>query len=58
MTNKQIAWYSILSFIIFIVTLVCGGEYATDGFVMFMYYISLIGFYTFTVWGWVRLIKS
>jgi len=59
MKDKQIASYAVLSTIVFMISLIIGGdsEYA-DGFSMFVYYISLIGVYTFIIWGWVRLFKS
>jgi len=57
MQNKQLASYAILSSAVFIIALMSGGE-TSEGFTMFAYYAGLLGFYTFTIWGWVRLYKS
>ena len=59
MKDKQVGAYAIISVILFIIALASGGanEYA-DGFVKIIYYISLIGTYTFIIWGWVKLLKS
>jgi hypothetical protein len=57
MTNKQIATYALISLVVFIIAFLSDGEYS-GGFTQFAYYAGLIGFYVFTVWGWVRLFKS
>jgi hypothetical protein len=57
MTNKQIASGAIISLAVFIVAYLSGGE-TNEGFTMFAYYASLIGFYVFNIWGYVRLFKS
>lgn len=56
MTNKQIAIIAIVALVAFWISLVVGGEYE-GGFVGFVYYGSLLCFYVFTVWGWIRLMK-
>ena len=59
MKNKQIASYAIISTVVFMIALVSGGDsYYADGFTQFAYYAGIIGFYTFIIWGWVRLFKS
>lgn len=60
MKNKQIAAYSIISLAIFIISFMSAGLSieTADGFVKFMYYISLFSFYGFLIYGWIRLFKS
>lgn len=57
MKNKQIGWYGIFSLVVFFIALFSGGEYI-EGTTMIIYYASLVSFYVFVIWGWVRLIKS
>ena len=57
MKDKQVAAYAIISTIVFIIATMSGGEYG-DGMVKFFYWASVIGLYTFIIWGWVKLFKS
>lgn len=56
MTNKEIASYAIISFVVFVVGMIIGGE-NDGGFGGFAYYAGMIGFYVFTIWGYKRLLK-
>lgn len=57
MKNKDIAQYSIVSWVVMVVAMLSGGE-TVEGFAMFAYYLSVIGVYVFGIWGLVRLYKS
>ena len=59
MKNKQVATYAIISTIVYGIAYANGGaeNYAGD-FTKFMYYLGVVGIYTFVIWGWVRLFKS
>jgi hypothetical protein len=57
MKNKQIGWYGVISLVVFLIATIVGGDYE-GGTVSLVWYASLVGFYTFIIWGWVRLIKS
>jgi hypothetical protein len=59
MTNKQIAAWTIISFVIFAIAFVSGAdETYADGLLKFIYIASIFGFYTFVIWGLVKLFKS
>lgn len=53
MTNKQIATLGIVSLAIF-----CAVFLADENNEGFIYWLSLVGFYTSVIWGWNRLIHS
>ena len=57
MTNKQIASWNMVSIAVFILALLSGGD-SQEGITMMLYFASVIGIYTFMIWGWVRLFKS
>jgi len=59
MKDKQVASYAIISTIVFMIAYMSGGagDYA-DGFTKVLYYVGVIGLYTFVIWGWVKLLKS
>ncbi len=55
--DKQIASYAIIGIIVYLIAYMSGGV-NNDGMVVFFYWGGLIAFYTFVIWGWVRLFKS
>jgi len=58
MKNKEIAWYSIVGYLLAVFGYFINDTNPTDGFSLFLIYLGLVSWCVFGIWGWVRLIKN
>jgi hypothetical protein len=56
--NKQVAWYSILGYVLAIIGYIIIDTNPTDGLGMLLAYGGLLVWVVLGIYGWVRLIKS